>query len=116
MKNFVQPGEVLEFTAPAGGVVSGTGVKIGDILVISLETKAAGERFRGVRTGVVDHAKLSAQAWNEGDQVNWDNTNKRFTTVTTGNFRAGVAAAAAANPTATGKVVLAGVNLGAALV
>jgi predicted RecA/RadA family phage recombinase len=64
---------------------------------------------------VVDHAKLSAQAWTEGAQVNWDDTNKRFTTVTTGNYRAGVAAAVAANPTATGKVVLAGVNLGAAL-
>jgi len=47
--------------------------------------------------------------------VNWDDTNKRFTTVTTGNYRAGVAAAVAANPSATGEVVLAGVNLGAAL-
>jgi predicted RecA/RadA family phage recombinase len=114
MKNFVQPADVLEFTAPAN-VTAGVGVKIGDLLVISLETKLSGEKFRGVRTGVVDHAKLSAQAWTEGAQVNWDDTNKRFTTVTTGNYRAGVAAAVAANPTATGKVVLAGVNLGAAL-
>ncbi len=115
MKNFVQEGETLEFTAPAGGVVAGTGVKIGDILVIALETAAATVKFRGQRTGVVEHAKLSAQAWTEGAQVNWDDTNKRFTTVTTGNYRAGVAAAAAANPTATGKVVLSGVNLGTAL-
>lgn len=115
MKNFVQPGDVLEFTAPTGGVTAGTGVKIGDILVIATETKSVGELFRGVRTGVVDHAKLSAQAWTEGQQVNWDDTNKRFTTVTTGNFLAGVAAAVAANPSATGKVVLKGTNLGAAL-
>ncbi len=115
MKNYVQPGEVLEFTAPAGGVVAGTGVKIGDVLVIATITAAAGAKFTGVRTGVVDHAKLSAQAWTEGQQVNWDDTNKRFTTVTTGNYRAGVAAEAAANPSATGKVVLSGVNLGAAL-
>jgi predicted RecA/RadA family phage recombinase len=115
MKTYIQPGEVLEFTAPAGGVVSGTGVKIGDILVIAMVTAAAGEKFNGIRQGVVEHAKLSAQAWTEGQQVNWDDTNKRFTTVTTGNFKAGVAAAAAANPTATGKVVLSGVNLGAAL-
>ena len=115
MKNFVQPGDVLEFTAPTGGVVAGTGVKIGDILVIALETKAQTEKFRGVRNGVVDHAKLSAQAWTEGQQVNWDDTNKRFTTATTGNFKAGVAAAVAVNPSATGKVVLSGVNLGAAL-
>ena len=115
MKTYIQPGDVLEFTAPAGGVVAGTGVKIGDILVIPTTTAAAGEKFNAVRHGVVEHAKLSAQAWTEGQQVNWDDTNKRFTTVTTGNFKAGVAAAAAANPPATGRVVLSGVNLGAAL-
>jgi predicted RecA/RadA family phage recombinase len=115
MKTFIQPGEILEFTAPVGGVTAGTGVKIGDILVIALVTALVGEKFNGVRAGVVEHAKLSAQAWTEGQQVNWDDTNKRFTTVTTGNFRAGVAYEVAANPTATGKVVLAGVNLGAAL-
>ncbi len=115
MKNYVQSGEVLEFTAPAAGVVAGTGVKIGDILVVATVTAAVGEKFTGVRTGVVDHAKLAAQAWTEGQQVNWDDVNKRFTTVTTGNYRAGVAAEAAANPSATAKVVLAGVNLGAAL-
>lgn len=115
MKGFIQDGKALEYTAPAGGVTSGTGVKIGDILVIATTTAAAGEKFIGLRVGVVEHAKLSAQAWTEGQQVNWDDTNKRFTTVTTGNYKAGVAAAVAANPSATGKVVLAGVNLGAAL-
>src|SRR5262245_20506071 len=115
MRTFIQPGDVLEYTAPGGGVVAGTGVKIGDVLVIALVSAAAGAKFNGVRNGVVEHAKLSAQAWTEGQQVNWDDTNKRFTTVTTGNFRAGVAGAAAVNPSATGIVVLAGVNLGAAL-
>lgn len=115
MKTFVQPGDVLTFTAPAGGVTAGIGVKIGDILVIPTTTAAVGERFAGVRSGVVEHTKLSAQAWTEGQQVNWDDTNKRFTTVTTGNFRAGVAYEVAVNPSATGKVVLSGVNLGAAL-
>jgi predicted RecA/RadA family phage recombinase len=114
-KNFVQEADILEFTAPSGGVTSGTCVKIGDILVLALETAAVGVKFRGARTGVIDHAKLSAQAWTEGAQVNWDDTNKRFTTVTTGNYRAGVAAAVAANPSSTGKLMLHGVNLGAAL-
>lgn len=115
MSAFVSPGNVLEYTAPAGGVVAGTGVKIGDILVIALVTAAVGVKFAGQRQAVVKHAKVSAQAWTEGQQVNWDNTAKLFTTVTTGNFRAGVAAAAAANPSSVGEVVLAGVNLGAAL-
>jgi predicted RecA/RadA family phage recombinase len=115
MKTFVAEGDSLTFIAPTGGVVSGTGVKIGDGFVVATVTKAATESFTGVRTGVVEHAKVSAQAWTEGQQINWDNTAKLMTTVTTGNFRVGYAAAAAANPSATGKVVLHGGNLGAAL-
>jgi predicted RecA/RadA family phage recombinase len=115
MKTFVQSGEVLTFVAPAGGVTAGTGVKIGDILLIPTITAAAGASFTGVRVGVVEHAKLSAQAWTEGQQVNWDDTNKRFTTVTTGNYKAGCAVEVAANPSSTGKVLLYGTSLGAAL-
>lgn len=113
MNGFTQQGDVLEFAAPAA-VTAGIGVKIGDILVIPLVSAASGERFNGVRNGVVEHDKLSAQAWTEGQRVLWDDTNKRFTTVTTGNFIAGAAAAAAANPTAKGKVILYGTSIGAA--
>lgn len=115
MDNFIQPGEALEFTAPVGGVTAGTGVKIGDLLVIATVTAAASAKFVGQRTGVVYHDKLDAEAWTEGQQVNWDDTNKRFTIATTGNYKAGVAAVAAANPTDKGYVLLHGVNLGAAL-
>ena len=114
MKTYKSDAEVVEFTAPAN-VTAGTGVKIGDLLVIPTITVLSGAKFTGVRTGMVEHAKLSAQAWTEGQAVNWDDTNKRFTTVTTGNFLAGVAGAAAANPSATGLVILKGINLGAAL-
>jgi predicted RecA/RadA family phage recombinase len=114
MKTFLQEGENPTYTAPAN-VTVGIGVKIGDILVIPVITAASGAQFTGVIRGVVEHAKLSAQAWTEGQQVNWDDTNKRFTTVTTGNFRAGTAYRVAANPSATGFVLLHGVNLGAAL-
>ena len=115
MKTFIQPGEKIELTAPSPGVTAGTGVKVGELLVVAEHTAATGEKFTGLRVGVVEHAKLSAQAWTEGQQVNWDDTNKRFTTVTTGNFKAGIAVAVAANPSATGKVLLTGVHLGAAL-
>jgi predicted RecA/RadA family phage recombinase len=114
MKTFLQEGDNPTFAAPAN-VTAGTGVKIGDLLVIPEITVLSGAQFTGVIRGVVEHAKLSAQAWTEGQQVNWDDTNKRFTTVTTGNFRAGVAYRVAANPTATGLVLLSGGNLGAAL-
>lgn len=114
MKTFLQEGESPTHTAPAN-VTAGTGVKIGDQLVVATITVLSGAQFTGVVRGVVEHAKLSAQAWTEGQQVNWDDTNKRFTTVTTGNFRAGYAYRVAANPTATGLVMLYGSGLGAAL-
>ena len=115
MKTFVQEGDALTLTAPTGGVVSGRGVKVGDGFVVATNTVAQTLPFAGVRTGVVEHAKVSAQAWTEGQQINWDDAAKLMTTVTTGNFRVGYAAAAAANPSATGKVVLHGGNLGVAL-
>jgi predicted RecA/RadA family phage recombinase len=58
---------------------------------------------------VGDLAKVSAQAWTEGAKIYWDDTAKNFTTTSGGNTLAGVAAAAAANPSATGKVRLDGV-------
>lgn len=114
MKTYLQDGENPTFTAPAN-VTAGTGVKVGEALVIPAITALSGTQFTGVIRGVVEHAKLSAQAWTEGQQVNWDNTNFRFTTVTTGNFRAGYAYRVAANPSATGYVYLTGVGLGTAL-
>jgi predicted RecA/RadA family phage recombinase len=114
-KKYQAPGEFVEFTAPTGGVTKDVGVKIGDLLVIPQSTQLLAEKFIGLRLGVVEHDKLTAQAWTEGQQVNWDDVNKRFTTVTTSNFKAGVAARAAANPTPTGFVILSGVNLGAVL-
>jgi predicted RecA/RadA family phage recombinase len=115
LKNYRAPGEVMEFTAPSGGVVSGTGVKIGALLVIPTTTALVGEKFNGLVDGVIEHAKLSTEVWTEGLQVNWDNTNKRFTVVTTGNFKAGNAAAPTVNPSATGLVRLNGIDMGAAL-
>lgn len=115
MKTFYAPGKVMEFTAPAGGVTAGTGVKIGSLLVIALVTAAENVKFNGVAEGIVEVAKVSTEEWTEGQQVNWDDSAKNFTEVTTGKYKAGIAAKAAANPSATGYVRLNGVDLGAAL-
>jgi len=89
MKNFVQPGESIEFTAPSGGVVSGRGTKIGDLVVIATVTAAEGARFNGLTEGVISHAKAPSQAWAEGDRLYWDEGNKRFTKTAGGNTFAG---------------------------
>lgn len=109
MKTFVQPGESIEFTAPAGGVTSGVGVLITDLLVIATVTAAEGARFNGLVEGVVTHAKAGSQAWTEGQGVYWDDAAKRFTTTAAGNKFAGyavVAVGAGAGET-TGTVLLA---------
>lgn len=56
--------------------------------------------------GLIEYAKLSAQAWTAGQLVYWDDGNSRFTTVSSGNTLAGRAGAPAANPTSTGEVIL----------
>lgn len=109
MENYVAPGEILELTAPSGGVTSGTGVLIGSLLVIPTVTAAEAAKFNGLVCGVVTHAKTSAQAWTEGVKIYWDAGNSVMTTTSGGNTLVGVAAAAAANPSATGKVRLDGV-------
>ena len=112
MKNFVQPGESMEFTAPGGGVVSGRPVQIGQLLVVATVTVAAGERFNGLIEGVITYTKIGSQAWAEGAIVYWDADPGRFTTVAAGNFRAGVAAEAvgAGAGETTGTVRLDGVG------
>lgn len=109
MKTYAQEAEVVELTAPSGGVVSGTAVLIGSLVVVATHDAAVGEKFNGLAVGVVDHAKVSAQAWTEGAKIYWDNTAKNMTTTVGSNTLVGVAAAAAANPSATGKVRLDGV-------
>jgi predicted RecA/RadA family phage recombinase len=106
MNNLVSEGEVIQLTAPTGGVVSGRGYLIGQLFCIAVATVAQGLPFAARVGGVVDHAKLSAQAWTEGQRVYWDNTNFWFTTVNTGNVPVGTAVAVAANPSATGRVLL----------
>ncbi len=107
-RTYVQPGDVLTLTAPTGGVVSGTPYQIGQLLVIAMVTAAEAAAFEGMVSGVHDLPKVSAQAWTEGALVYWDDTAKLVTTTAAGNLLIGAASAAAANPSATGRVRLSG--------
>lgn len=104
--NYVQEGDVLNLIAPSGGVVSGTGYLIGSLFVVALVTAAAGVSFAASVEGVFTLPKTSAQAWTEGQKLFWDNTNARVDSDSTVGQLIGVAAAVAADPTATGVVRL----------
>lgn len=107
MKNFVQTGDHLEVTAPYD-VTSGSGVLVGKLFGIASTTVASGKKVNILRKGVFDHAKTSAQAWTVGADIYWDDTAKVFTTTSSGNTLVAKAADIAANPSATGRVVLNG--------
>lgn len=51
-KNYVQDGNVLTMTAPAGGVTSGGLVLIGALALVSVVDAEAGEEFAGHAAGV----------------------------------------------------------------
>ena len=110
MKNFVQPGESMTYTAPVGGVTSGVGVQIGQILVIATVTVAAGLPFTGITCGVITHAKATGQSWAEGAVLYWDESAHKFTTTASGNLQAGTAAAAALSADTEGTVRLDGIG------
>lgn len=107
MKNYIQDGEVVTVAAPSGGVTSGAFVKVGSLTGVAQETAAEAAPVAIVRRGVFELGKTSAQAWTVGAKI-YATSGGVMTTVSTDNTLVGVAAAAAANPSATGLVLLTG--------
>ena len=108
MKNFQQEGDTVTVLAPYA-LASGAGALVGAIFGIAVNAAASGAEVQLKREGIFTHAKTSAEAWTVGAKVYWDNTNKVFTTTDTSNTLVGAAYAIAANPSATGTVLLDGV-------
>lgn len=91
---FVQPGEVIDYTAGAN-IASGQVVLMGARIGVALKAIANGETGPVQVTGVFNIAKLSTDNMAQGALLYWDNTNSRLTTTASGNTLAGFAAAAA---------------------
>ncbi|HET7500648.1 MAG TPA: DUF2190 family protein [Kofleriaceae bacterium] len=112
MKNFLQCGDSLEFTAPAGGVTSGAPVLISSLLVVAKANAAAGERFVGETSGVFSLPKPAGAAWAEGQLLYWDSAAAAGANLVTAPSatarRVGCAAAVAAAADTTGAVLLTG--------
>lgn len=106
MRNFVQEGNALDLTAPAGGVVTGKFYLIGAILAVAAVTVAAGEAFAGWTEGVYDVDTDTGAAWAVGDKVYFLADGSGFTKTASGNTKAGYAVAAKASGDTTGRVRL----------
>ena len=108
MQNFVQKGEVVTVTTPAGGVVSGAGLLIGSLFGVAATTESEGDDVEIVTQGVFDLAK-AAGAVTAGAALYWDVGAKKVTTTATANTLIGAATQAAADGDATSRVRLNGI-------
>jgi predicted RecA/RadA family phage recombinase len=111
MRNYKQPGDVLSFTAPLGGVVSGNLYLVGGLAVVAESTVAAGASFEGQAVGVFELPKTAGQLWTEGQKIYWDTMNFRADNSSMVGPLIGVATEAtsiAASPLSPGKVRLNG--------
>ncbi|WP_426307814.1 DUF2190 family protein [Acidovorax facilis] len=100
MKNFVQIGDVLDYT-PGAAVASGAVVVIGARIGIAVNAIAAGETGPLRVKGVVELAKLGTDVVAQGALLYWDADDFRLTTTASGNTLAGYAANAAGNGATT---------------
>jgi len=107
MKTYIQDGEALELTAPYD-VASGGGALVGSIFGVAKSDVLSGALGVFQLTGVVELAKVSAQAWTAGVLLYWDDSAKLVTSTASTHKLIGVAAAAAVNPSAVGWIRLNG--------
>lgn len=110
--NFKNPGDVMEFIAPTGGVTAGVPVLIGGLFVIPADTALALAKFRGKANGVFALNKTASEVWTQEQPIFWDVANaKASNDQGVGHLPIGSAGAAAASADATGDVRLNGVSL-----
>lgn len=102
MKNYIQPGEVIDWTNGTGAALaSGSGVLIGSRLGVAVTDIANGATGSVRVRGVVELPKLGTDVVAQGALLYWDSTNKRLTTTASGNTLAGYATAAAGSGVST---------------
>jgi len=114
MKTFIQNGDVIAVTAPAGGVASGDGVIVGALFGIAAFTAAEGEPAEIATRGVYVLPKEPTAVIAAGAQVAWDASAKQINLPGTGLYPVGIATEAASNGITTIRVRLDGVTTEAA--
>ena len=72
MRNYVQPGNVIEVPAAEEAVVAGQVVAVGAILAIANGSAAVGESYNATRCGVFEVPKAGGGALTQGQPVYWD--------------------------------------------
>lgn len=98
MISYRSSGEVVELTAPGGGVTKDVPVQIGQLIVIPTVNADAGDKFNGLTRGIVSGlTKTASQAWTEGQVIYWDSELEELTSVAGDNHQFGRALEVAAS-------------------
>ena len=97
MQNYIQNGHVITVAAPAGGILSGEGLIVGNIFGIAAYTSAEGDPLELATIGVYKLHKATAAVLTVGARVAWDNTAKNINVPGAGRFSVGIATEAAGN-------------------
>ncbi len=114
MKNFIQNGNMISVTAPAGGIASGQGLLVSSLFGVAAKAAAEGESVEIATVGVFELSKAPATVIGQGARVAWDDTAKQVVLPGTGLYPIGVAILAAGNGATVVRVRLDGVATGAA--
>ena len=77
MKNFIQPGKMIDVAAPAD-VLSGAGVMIGGLFGVAANDALSGEIVPIGTEGVYELPCLTTDNMAVGEVVNWNNSTKEL--------------------------------------
>lgn len=103
MKNYIQPGNVIDIIA-AAALTSGQAFPVGCLLAVPVIDGVIGQIVPSHIEGVFELPKLSSAAFTAGQSLRWKVSTKQFSTTgaATGDLEGcAVAIAAAPNPSAT---------------
>lgn len=102
-KKFIQPGEVIDYTA-GGSISAGAVVLIGKRIGVALNDMSNGDVGAVQMTGVWELTKVTADVVTQGALLYWDSTASKLTTTVGTNTLAGYAFAAAGSSDTTVKI------------
>lgn len=112
MKNFVDEGDIVEVELPYD-VASGGGVLVGaQLFGVAVLGGLTGDTTRIKLTGTFDLVKKAEDAWNVGDGIYWNDTEKWCATSAPSSNLIGVAVRAEDAAAEVGRVRLSGCALG----
>lgn len=111
MKNYVQPGDVIDYTAGGTAITSGDVVTVGGLIGVAVTDIPANGTGAVAVTGVYDLPKVAAAVVTVGEHVIWDASETAFndagTALAAGDIsKCCVAVAAAGNGDTTVRVLI----------